>query len=280
MPVMGSIRLIKLSIGILWILLSGCDPKKLPPKDANSTLITPLPFGGHQTAGQPVTVSRLPASHLASLNTSINLDLAFYNRQLELVNAFALILKTLYQEHFGEDNLKVRFNKHRNQTKFVFNKRCLFSALKNSTFKAAYGAYLHDLQTAFNQFELLAQKLEHLIALTSRAKEKINLEVTKTENWLDNGLGELPIKRTLTDYTMSVAKEIGTVKEQIKFHFFNFFFLTKLLLAKERWLAENAIQPTKGGSRLGPIHKLAYSNQTFQIKILDLISQKQYLEKI
>lgn len=279
---MNKITLIKLSIKVLLFFLFSYDLQSLLFK-ANLIFATqPLSTTSNQSAGQSANhspVFQVPPSHLAHFNRNIDGDLAFYGQQLELVNEFKLNLIGFYKEHF-KDNLRIRLNRHQNLTKFAFNKRCLFPQLKNSTYKQVYGAYLHDLQAAFNQFELLAQKLEHLIWLTSRAKDKINLEVRKSENYLDNGLGELPIKHTLIDYTHSIAKEIGLVKEQIKFYFFNFFFLTKLLLAKEKWIATSAFKPTADSLQLGPIHKLAYSNKTFQIKIIDLVSQKQYLERI
>lgn len=286
MLVMNQITLIKLSIQVLLLFLSGHSLQRLLPRRvANLNFVALQPSTGKQT-GQPVnqSVLQVPTSHLVSFNRNVDIDLAFYNRQLELVNEFALNLKAIYQKHF-EDKLRVRFNRHQNLTKFVFNKKCLLSKLKNSTYRTAYVAYLQDLQSAFNQFELLAQKLQHLIELTARAKEKINLETAKAEIYVDNGLGELPIKHALMDYTQSIAKEIRLVKEQIKFHFFNFFFLTKLLLAKEKWIAENAFNPIKNAQsitppQLGPIHKLAFSNQTFQIKIIDLINKKQFLETI
>lgn len=273
---MNKITLIKLSVKVLLFFLFSYDLQSSLFNGDQIFAAQPLFIASNQSAGPYVnhSASAVPASHLAHFNRNIDADLTFYVQQLELVNEFKLNLENFYRKHFKE-NVKVRPNRtDQNLTKFVFNKRCLFGDLKNSTYKTVYRAYLHDLQVAFNQFELLAQKLEHLIWLTAKAKDKINREVCKAENYVDNGLGEPPIKHTLLDYTHAIAKEIGATKEQIKFHFFNFFFLTKLLLAKEKWIASSL-----GGS-LGPIHQLAFSNRTFQIRIIDLISQKQYLERV
>lgn len=247
-----------------------CKPLTGRPQH-NSTLHKYMPIN--------YTTYKVPTQYLIGFNKSVENDLTFYKQQFELLNRFKRELRTIYEDHFNE-TLKIRVNRKQNLTKFKFNKRSLCSRLVNTTFNQVYKAYLVDLQSVFNQFEYLVSNLEHLIRLNERAKDKINFEIRRMENYFDNGFGDLPIRHKLTDYTASLALEIDFTKEQMRFHFFNFFFLSKLLLAKERWLADQQSNKLlKNLHQLGPLHALAYSRKSYQIKIIELISKKQFLER-
>ena len=212
------------------------------------------------------TIFKLPTSYLASFNRRIDSDLDFYREQLQLIKRFKFDLRNCLEDSF-KDNLKIKLRN--NLTKFIFNKRCLYSKLGNSTLKKIYKEYLNELQVAFNQFEHLSEKLDYFIRLNLNAKVKINKEINLIDNYIDNGFYQ-PIKNKLKDYAFSIIYEIELIKEQIKFHFFNFFFLTKLILAKERLLIANA----RNYQFVGPFHTLATSNRTYQIKIIDIILKK------
>lgn len=223
---------------------------------------------------------KVPKNLLIIFNRSIDNDLVFFKDQSKQCNRMKQDLKAAIANHFRE-NLKIRSDRRQNLTRFRFNKRKLCFRLSNSTFNRSYKSYLADLQTVFNQFEFLEHNLEHLIRLNERAKEKINIEISKVENYFDDGFGVLPIEHKLKDYSKAIAKEIDFTKERIRFHFFNFFFLGKVLLIKERWIADHQSNKLiQSVHQLGPFHKFAFSGKRYQIRIVELISKKQFLEKI
>lgn len=222
---------------------------------------------------------KIPVHYLTKFDQTIDNDIKFFKEQLKFINEFKLEMRSYYEDHF-KDNLKVKIKK--DLTNFNFNKRSINAKCNhNSTIKEVYMVYLHDLQAAFSEFELLEKNLHYLANITERAKNKIHLELKRADNYLSDGLNEFPIKSKLHDYITSFDSEVNLVKNEMKFHFFNFFFLTKLLMSKESWIALNMFNDEiKDHSKYGPIHRLSHAHRDYQIQILDLITSKDYFQLI